>query len=186
VQPHGVSEVLVCVPDHDGLFAAITAVLDEMALDVMSARVLTTNDGRSYDLFQVMDQHGDVINDVDAGELVSRLEVATSEEQPRAPVQRKIPRRLRHFTAPPVVQFSDDPDGAGTVLRLECNDQPGLLSRIAAAIYSQNVQVHNARIATFGEKVEDTFLVSDSDHRPLAPGAMETLAESIRRHLEQG
>jgi [protein-PII] uridylyltransferase len=186
VQPHGVSEVLVCVPDHDGLFAAITAVLDEMALDVMSARVLTTNDGRSYDLFQVMDQHGDVINDVDAGELVSRLEVATSEEQPRAPVQRKIPRRLRHFTAPPVVQFSDDPDGAGTVLRLECNDQPGLLSRIAAAIYSQNVQVHNARIATFGEKVEDTFLVSDSDHRPLAPGAKETLAESIRRHLEQG
>jgi [protein-PII] uridylyltransferase len=101
-------------------------------------------------------------------------------------VQRKIPRRLRHFTAPPVVQFSDDPDGAGTVLRLECNDQPGLLSRVAAAIFSQNVQVHNARIATFGEKVEDTFLLSDSDHRPLAPGAMEALAESIRSHLQQG
>ena len=59
VQPHGGSELLVCVPDHDGLFAAITSVLDEMALDVMSARVLTTNDGRSYDLFQLMDQHGE-------------------------------------------------------------------------------------------------------------------------------
>jgi len=97
-----------------------------------------------------------------------------------------MPRRLRHFTATPEVRFTADPDQAGTVLQLRCNDQPGLLSRVAAAIYRQNVQVHNARIATFGEKVEDTFLLSDSDHRPLAPGAMEALAESIRSHLEQG
>jgi [protein-PII] uridylyltransferase len=186
VQPHGVSELLVCVPDHDGLFAGITSVLDEMGLDVMSARVLTTNDARSYDLFQLMDQHGDIINEVDAAELVSRLEVATSEERPRAPVSRKLPRRLRHFTSPPVVRFADDPDKAGTVLRLECNDQPGLLSRVAAAIYSQNVQVHNARIATFGERVEDTFLVSDSDHQPLTPAAMEGLAKAVRDYLEQG
>ena len=186
VQPHGVSELLVCVPDHDGLFASITSVLDEMALDVMSARVLTTRDGRSYDLFQVMDQHGDVINDVDAAELVSRLRTATDEEWPRAPVKRKMPRRLRHFTAKPEVRFSEDPDEAGTVLQLRCNDQPGLLSRVAAAIYEQNVQVHNARIATFGERVEDTFLVSDPEHQPLSPEAMESLATSIRTHLEQG
>jgi [protein-PII] uridylyltransferase len=186
VQPHGVSELLVCVPDHDGLFAAITSVLDEMALDVMSARVLTTNDGRSYDLFQLMDQHGNVINEVDAAELIDRLRIATSEERPRAPVKRKMPLRLRHFTAKPQVQFSADPDQAGTVLQLRCNDQPGLLSRVAAAIYEKNIQVHNARIATFGERVEDTFLVSDSDHQPLTEEAMEALGNSIRQHLEQG
>jgi [protein-PII] uridylyltransferase len=186
VQPHGVSELLVCVPDHDGLFAAITSVLDEMALDVMSARVLTTNDGRSYDLFQLMDQHGEVINEVDAAELVGRLERATSEEQPRAPVTRKMPRRLRHFTTPPEIHFSDDPDLAGTVLHLQCTDQPGLLSRVAAAIHRQNVQVHNARIATFGERVEDTFLVSDARHRPLTAECMNALAGAIRQHLDQG
>jgi len=184
VQPHGVSELLVCVPDHDGLFAAITSVLDEMALDVMSARVLTTEDGRSFDLFQLMDQHGNVINEVDAAELVERLERATSEEWPRTPVRRKMPRRLRHFTTAPQIRFDVDPDDAGTVLQLRCNDQPGLLSRVAAAIYTQNVQVHNARIATFGERVEDTFLVSDADHKPLTEEAREALAESIRQHLE--
>jgi [protein-PII] uridylyltransferase len=186
VQPHGVSELLVCVPDHDGLFAAITSVLDEMALDVMSARVLTTNDGRSYDLFQLMDQHGEVINEVDTEELVGRLERATSEEQPRAPVSRKMPRRLRHFTTPPEIHFCDDPDQAGTVLHLRCTDQPGLLSRVAAAIFRQNVQVHNARIATFGERVEDTFLVSDVLHRPLSAECMDALAGAIRKHLDQG
>jgi len=186
VQPHGVSELLVCVPDRDGLFASITSVLDEMALDVMSARVLTTRDGRSYDLFQLMDQHGEVINDVDAAELVRRLKVATGEERPRAPVTRKLPRRLRHFTTPPEVRFSADPDEAGTVLHLRCNDQPGLLSHVAAAIFEQGVQVHNARIATFGERVEDTFLVSDSEHRPLSDSAMEALGEGIRKRLQQG
>jgi len=155
-----------------------------MALDVMSARVLTTEDGRSFDLFQLMDQHGNVINEVDAAELVERLERATSEEWPRTPVRRKMPRRLRHFTTAPQIRFDVDPDDAGTVLQLRCNDQPGLLSRVAAAIYTQNVQVHNARIATFGERVEDTFLVSDADHKPLTEEARDALAESIRQHLE--
>jgi [protein-PII] uridylyltransferase len=184
VQPHGVSELLVCVPDHDGLFASITSVLDEMGIDVLSARILTTSEGRSFDLFQLMDQHGDVLNDLDAGELVKRLEVATTGSKKWSPVRRSMPRRLRHFTSKPRICFSKDPDRAGTVLRLECNDQPGLLSRIAAAIFKQGIQVHNARIATFGERVEDTFLISGSDHRPLTKKAQNVLSKSINEYLE--
>jgi [protein-PII] uridylyltransferase len=184
VQPHGVSELLVSVPDHDGLFASITSVLDEMGMDVMSARVLTTRNGFSYDLFQVMDQHGHVINEVDAAELVERLLEATGDGAPQAFVQRKMPRRLKHFTTDTKVSFNEDPDGAGTVLRLSCHDQPGLLSRIAAAIVSQGLQVHSARIATFGEKVEDTFLISDPERQPLTDEAMAALEEQIREHLE--
>jgi [protein-PII] uridylyltransferase len=184
VQPHGVSELLVRVPDHDGLFADITAVLDEMGMDVMSARVLTTRDAHSYDQFQVMDQHGEVINEVDADELVARLEVATDPRQPRTEVRRKLPRRLRHFNAHVRVDFAPDPDDEGTVMRLACTDQPGLLSRVAAAIHDRGVQVHGARIATFGEKVEDTFLLSDRAHRPLSEEAMEALRENICKFLE--
>ena len=186
VQPHGVSELLVCVRDHAGLFASITSILDEMGLDVMSARVLTTKDGWSYDLFQLMDQHGNILNDVDAAELVRRLQVATRESKPREPVKRSIPRRLRHFTSEPEVLFSKDPDNEGSVLHLHCDDRPGLLSRIAAAIFREGVQVHNARIATFGERVEDTFLVSDSENRPLTGEVREALAQSIRDHLKEG
>ena len=52
-------------------------------------------------------------------------------------------------------------------MHLDCSDQPGLLSRVAAAIFTAGAQVHNARIATFGERVEDIFLISDADHQPL-------------------
>jgi [protein-PII] uridylyltransferase len=186
VQPHGVSELLVSVPDYSGLFACITSILDEMALDVMSARVLTTNNGWSYDLFQLMDQHGEVVNEVDAAELISRLEQATSEQKPRAPIKRTVPRRLRHFSGTPDIRFTKDPDNAGSVLHVRCNDRPGLLSRIAAAIYSQGAQVHNARVATFGERVEDTFLISDADNQPLESAARDALAESLKKHIEEG
>ncbi len=183
VQPHGVSELLVCVPDHDGLFASITSVFDEMGIDVLSARILTTNDGRSFDLFQLMNQHGDILNPLDAADLVKRLEVATAESKLRTPVRRSMPRRLRHFTSQPRIRFTKDPDRAGTVLHLECNDQPGLLSSVAAAIFKQGIQVHNARIATFGERVEDIFLISDSQHKPLSEAAQEALSQSISEHI---
>ena len=186
VQPHGVSELLVSVPDDIGLFASITAILDEMGLDVMSARILTTESGFSFDLFQLMDQHGDVLNELDASELVSRLEVATSQSKPRGPVRRTLPRRLRHFSDNPRIQFTRDPDKSGSVLHIRCNDRPGLLSRIAAALFKQGVQVHNARIATFGERVEDTFLVSAADHQPLTLEACDELTDSLKKHIEEG
>jgi [protein-PII] uridylyltransferase len=148
--------------------------------------VLTTSDEWSYDLFQLMDQHGDVLNEVDAAELVRRLEFATRECKPRKPVRRTMPRRLRHFSFDPDIRFTKDPDKAGSVLHIHCNDRPGLLSRIAAAIFTQGIQVHNARIATFGERVEDTFLVSDPDHQPLTNDAREALVETLLEHIEEG
>jgi [protein-PII] uridylyltransferase len=186
VQPHGVSELLVSVRDHDGLFASITSVVDEMGMDVMSARVLTTQRAYSFDLFQIMDQHGEVISEEDAAELVRRLQEATRDEPPPGFVQRKMPRRLKHFQSDTRVEFAEDPDDGGTVMRLACNDQPGLLSRVAAAIYKQGVQVHTARIATFGERVEDTFLLSDSEHRPLTEEAMAALERRIENYLDRG
>ncbi len=186
VQPHGVSELLVCVADHDGLFASIVTVFDEMGLNVMSARILTTNDGYSFDLFQLMDQQGNVLQETDADELVKRLRAAIQTEDQRPMVKRPLPRRLRHFISDPVIRFSPDPDRLGTLLELECSDQPGLLSRVAAAMVKENVQVHDARIATFGERVEDIFQVSDANHQPLTEQAQQALAESIRNNLIKG
>ena len=132
VQPHGVSELLVCVPDHDGLFAAITSVLDEMGMDVLSARILTSDDQRSFDLFQLMDQHSNVLNGQDAAELEQRLSVALRKRGLRSPVKRTMSRHLRHFSSMPEVSFLEDPDRSGTVMHLDCSDQPGLLSRVAS------------------------------------------------------
>jgi len=186
VQPHGVSELLVSVPDHDGLFASITSVLDEMGMNVLAARIITTEDERSFDLFQVMDQLDHVISEPDAAELIARLKIAATSETVRPQVKRAIPRRLRHFVSDPQIRFEHDPKQAGTILEIECNDRPGLLSRIAAAMVMESVQVHDARIATFGERVEDIFVVSDSQGRDLEPAAQESLSKAIKKCLLEG
>jgi UTP:GlnB (protein PII) uridylyltransferase len=48
------------------------------------------------------------------------------------------------------------------------------------------VQVHDARIATFGERVEDTFLLSNAGHEALSAEAQTALAAAVKRHLEKG
>ncbi|MDZ4730918.1 MAG: [protein-PII] uridylyltransferase [Xanthomonadales bacterium] len=186
VQPHGVSELLVCVADYGGLFASITNVLDEMGFNVMAARILTTKDGRSFDLFQLMDQQGHALAEVDAAELVERLESATDVSSKRSPVFRPLPRRLRHFISHPRVEFERAMGTNATVMELQCHDRPGLLSRLAAAMVEQRVQVHDARIATFGERVEDTFLLSNAEHQALSAEAQTALAAAVKNHLEQG
>ncbi len=186
VQPHGVSELLVCVADYDGLFASITNVLDEMGFNVMAARILTTKDGRSFDLFQLMDQHGHALVDVDAAELVARLEVATDPGKKHSPVFRPMPRRLRHFISDPQVEFEEFAGNKATVMELQCHDRPGLLSRLAAAMVEQKVQVHDARIATFGERVEDTFLLSNAKRQALSKEQQTALAAAVKHHLEKG
>ena len=47
----GGTEVFVYAPDRDGLFAAITAVLDRLRLSVQDARVVTSRSGMSLDTF---------------------------------------------------------------------------------------------------------------------------------------
>ena len=183
-RPHRVSELLVCVPDHDGLFAAITRVLDEMGTNVLAAKVLTTLDGRSFDLFTLMDRHNNVLNEADCEEMIQRLEVACRDEAPADPVRRAMPRRLKHFVSEPSIAFVDGETESGTILEFESNDRPGLLSRIAAAITACGLQVHDARIATFGERVEDTFVISEPGHRPLSDEVRERLKKTIRKHLE--
>jgi [protein-PII] uridylyltransferase len=45
--------------------------------------------------------------------------------------------------------------------------------------------VHNARIATFGERVEDTFLISNSDNQPLTGEARESLGKALSAGIEE-
>lgn len=47
-------------------------------------------------------------------------------------------------------------------------DRPGLLSQIAGAMASCGIRLQNAKIATYGERAEDIFFITDRDNQPLA------------------
>ena len=185
VEEQGMSELLVCTPDYDGLFSAVTTVIDEIGLDVLSARVGTTATGKSFDLFQIMDRNAQALNHIDSERLKLRLcEVLKSASLPQS-VKRRLPRRLRPFKTTARVRFSAAHGGERTLMDLVCSDRPGLLSNISAAMLTCGVRIHDARITTLGDRVEDAFILSDKQNAPLSRSLRTELLRTLKDTLGQ-
>ncbi|HEY7871232.1 MAG TPA: [protein-PII] uridylyltransferase, partial [Rudaea sp.] len=171
--PRGGTEVFVHAADRDGLFAAITAVFDRMRLSVLEARVVTSLRGMSLDSFVVLDGEGRALRDVAQAErLRNALHEALAQTPYRAEAASRAPSRVqRLFPIAPRIEFGAQPVRGHTQLAIVCADRPGLLAAIARVFREQGVRVHDARIATFGERVEDFFLIGGERDAILDPAA---------------
>ncbi len=178
----GSSELFVHALDRDGLFAAIAATLDRLGLDVVDARLLSAR-GLVFDTFELLDADTLAALDVErAHALEAELAqgLGARELDPRI-ARRGLPRRLRHFRRAPSIEYGAA--GAATQLALVASDQPGLLAQVAQAFREAGVRVHDARIATFGERAEDFFVLSDENDRQLDAPLQHRLREILLRSL---
>ncbi|MEC9341521.1 MAG: [protein-PII] uridylyltransferase [Pseudomonadota bacterium] len=167
--PEGGTGVMVYSRNRPGLFAAITGVLDAANLNIVDARIYTTPSGFALDNFIVLDGDGAPIADKEARrELRHRLRETLARErlEPRE-IVRKPSRLQRSFQIAPEVNLFSDARRNLTVLEVICADRPGLLSRIAAVLSDREIEIHDARINTFGERVEDVFTISTATGEPL-------------------
>jgi len=179
----GSAELFVCAPDRDGVFAAITAILDRHGLSVADARLFVAPGGRVFDTFELLDATTLAAPDAArAAELEKALlRVLGARDLAIRVARRGMSRRLRHFQRAPQIEFADA--GAATQLALVCSDQPGLLAQVAQAFREARVRVHDARIATFGERVEDFFVLTDENNVALANDTQAALRAILRRNL---
>jgi [protein-PII] uridylyltransferase len=182
----GTTDVFVYSPDRDGLFATITAVLDRLQLGVVDARVMNTRSGMALDTFQVLEADG---RPIAAPERLAMLRTKLEAELARdpltlTPARRAVSRRQREFHVPTRIEFNVDAASGRTQLALVCSDRPGLLAHVAQAFRECRVRVHDARIATFGERVEDFFQLSDENDRPLTPEHEDRLSAAVLRQID--
>jgi len=182
LEDKGISEIFVHAKDFAGLFAVVARELDRMQLNVLAARVVTTADGRSWDIFQVMDAHSQPLYESDAERLKRSLvdQLAAREVRPLPP--RPVPRRLKPFMGRSEIMLSTR-DGA-TDLEIIATDRPGLLSAIAEALVTRGLRLHDARVATFGQRVEDMFTITTADGGPLDREACDALEAELRKRLD--
>jgi [protein-PII] uridylyltransferase len=185
VKERGISELLVHAPDYDGLFSAVTTVIDEIGLDVLSARVSDTVLGRSFDLFLLMDRHAQAVNTIDSDRLKARLSEVLGEKSVPVPMVRRLPRRLRPFKRTSRIRFSAAHGGEKTMMDLACSDRPGLLSNISATMMACGIRIHEARITTLGDRVEDAFILSDGQNAPLSREMRTELLHTLTETLGQ-
>lgn len=178
----GISEVFVHAEDFAGLFAVVARELDRMQLDVLAARVVTSNDGKSWDVFQVMGNHAGPIDPADAGRLARVLSEQLAAKVVRPLPPRPVPRRLQPFMGRTEIRMQ--PAGGLTSLEIAATDRPGLLSAMAEALVVQGIRLMDARVATFGQRVEDVFLVVDAEGRALDEAACQRLENELRARLD--
>ena len=192
-QDLGGSRVFIYTPDQPNLFAAAVAALDQLHLSIQDARIITSSDNYSMDTFTVLEDDGRAIghNPKRILQIKRHLQLIleNTDDFPDL-ISRRTPRKLRHFARKPEVLISNIPDIRRTLLEIKATDRPGLLAKIGRTFMSLNLQVHNAKIATFGEKVEDRFYITDSQKQPVndpefAKTICKTLEETLQRATQR-
>jgi [protein-PII] uridylyltransferase len=176
---HGGTEFLIFAPDRDDLFAVITGGFDRLNLSIVEARIHTTRSGFALDTFVALDHAGvPVVEPVALAQLRQALRAQLLAPRPgHAPGATHLSRRLKHFPIGTKVGFSPAPRGTSTVMEVIAQDRPGLLYQVALALQHCGIRLLNAKVATYGERAEDIFFVSDPEGQPLSDAAQMVCAE---------
>lgn len=185
----GASEFMVYTMDRPELFAILTGAFDRLNLSIVDARIHTSRNGYVLDTFIVMDAAGRPIADgQELKQLGARMrELMIQPQKGREPASAHLPRQLKHFPIEAQVNFSPSASGQQTILEVTAQDRPGLLYQIALALQECRVTLAGAKVATFGERAEDIFFITNRDGEPVTdPAQLEKLKKAILTRLAAG
>jgi [protein-PII] uridylyltransferase len=183
----GGTVVLTYAPRRLRSFARTTAVLDQMGLNVVDARLITSANGFSLETYVVLEDNGAVIADAARIREIEQglwRNLQQAEDSP-ATVTRRAPRQVRMFSTPTQVNFSVDSRNGRTILELVAADRPGLLSEVGKVFRTERVAINGAKIMTVGERAEDVFYITDAEGRLLPEEACQRLQDSLVRALDR-
>ena len=182
---HRCTELFVYGPDRDDLFAHTTALLDQLGLNVLGARIQTTAQGLSINTYLVLEDDGAQIRGEERLQGI-RYFIEDGLNSAEPPLGRpRMPRQLKSFQMPSEIDFEQDESRMVTLLILKTSDRPGLLSLVGQAFAANNLRLHFARIATAGAEAQDTFAITDREDHPISdPHRLAKIGASIRTILD--
>ena len=97
----------------------------------------------------------------------------------------KPKRGARAFRIPPRAEVRNALSNRFSVVEVEGLDRPGLLSEITGTLSDLSLDIASAHITTFGEKVIDTFYVTDlTGHKVESPARVKTVRDRLTAVLE--
>jgi len=154
-------QVMVFTPDQRELFVRLTGFFSRLGFTILDAKVHTTRHGHALDSFILQDPGGearyrDVITLIEH-ELTAYLARPDALDRPS---RGRMSRHVKHFPITPQVSIRADEAGRHYILSLTAADRPGLLFDVAEILANHGIRLLTAKIATLGERVEDTFLLS--------------------------
>ena len=182
------TKVFIHAPDQPNLFAVTVIAFNQLSLAIQDARIITSDDGYSLNTYTVLEHDGSAVGDnpLRTQDIQQALLHAVNHMQELPPLsKRRTPRKLKHFYREPNIVLSNQISPRQTILQIYAIDRPGLLALIGKTFVSLKLQIHSAKIATFGEKVEDSFVIADETGNPLMDAEQCRVIQSLLKKVLQ-
>ncbi|MCO6187372.1 [protein-PII] uridylyltransferase [Rhizobium sp. L1K21] len=162
---HAITEITVLTPDHPRLLAIITGACAAAGANIADANIYTTTDGRALDTILINREFDNDEDELRRAGTIGRMIEDVLSGKKRLPdmiaTKKKKGRRNKAFPITPDVTISNALSNKFTVIEIECLDRTGLLSDVTNVLAELSLDIASAHITTFGEKVIDTFYVTD-------------------------
>ena len=183
----GTYSLTVVASDRPGLLSLIAGALSLAGLSILTAQAFTTQDGAALDVFEVEGFFESEVGEERWREFRSSLRRAI---EGRVSLDHRVADKRAHYPGPPpgvAVRVSVDNDASDvfTVIEIGAADRIGLLFDVTRTFAELQIDVHLAKVATYGERVIDAFYVRDRLGRKLFdPDQTSQLEHVLRARLE--
>ncbi|KTD50628.1 protein-PII uridylyltransferase [Legionella rubrilucens] len=172
IMPHhsqGGTEVFIYMPHREERFTITTTVLSNHYITIQEATILTCDHQFDLDTYIILDeQHQALTNNEQIKAIHEALKKHLGKHSPPPKsIKRRLSRTQAHFKFKPQISFTEAQQEQHTCLFLVTTDRPGLLATVSRIFSEQGLHLHNAKIATAGERVEDMFYISTQAGLPL-------------------
>jgi [protein-PII] uridylyltransferase len=181
----GGTEVFVFTKERPNIFAHTVSLLAMKKLSILDAKIITSKTGYTVNTFVVLDQYNKAITDpYRAHEIAKALAEKLQREELSQYRNNLQSNRVEHFSFPCEVNFIDTHAKNYSLIEIVALDRPGLLETIARVFTAHNVNIHSAKITTFGEKAEDVFAISNYEFKKLTQQQQQTLATALQQAID--
>lgn len=180
-------QVMIYSRDQKEIFARICHFFDSMQYNIVQAKIYTTTHGYALDNFIVLEpdtrqiSYNGLLKHIEQG---LNDQLLSAQAMP-APIRGRVSRQVKHMPIPTQVNLRpvEYPTAQGLVtfqqLDVVANDRPGLLASMALVFLNHDIELHNAKINTLGNRVEDSFLISASHGLAIADTQTAALKQAL-------
>ena len=181
-EQRGATEIFIHTQPKNCVFALVTSTLSQLVLDVIEAQTITSHNGYAYHTYFILEEDGSIVKDSDRIHSIQlALEEKLAQDDFSLPdMSQRLSRTQKQFSLKTNVHFDEDLANNQTIMTIEAANRPALLSHIGQALIECHVLLENAKISTFGEKVEDVFIIRDENHQIITDIKKQ---EEIRRTI---
>jgi [protein-PII] uridylyltransferase len=181
----GGTEVFVFAKEKLNTFASTVDLLGTKKLSIHDAKIISTKTGYTVNTFIVLDARGKALKEsyhtqAIAEALSAKLKQDDFSEIPLQPMRREV----KQFQFPLQVSFIKIKAKSKTMIEIITLDRPRVLANIAQVFQQLKINIHSAKITTFGEKADDVFTISTSENIALNDEERQILADKLTQELD--